>query len=169
MTKKYINRNFKTPNMKNLFYFLSILIISLCISLNGYSQELTTEQKEKITSEINTAFEKSNKAAESLDAKLLAETVDDSMKAGFIMNKKFFKSFDEVMADFEKNAKGCISQKLNITNKKITVLAENAALLTASGDYSLYLEDGRTLTGKFAYTLVYSKVNGNWKIIHSQM
>ena len=58
---------------------------------------------------------------------------------------------------------------MDIINKKITVLGENAALLAASGNYSLYLEDGRTLTGKFAWTIVYSKVEGEWKIIHSHM
>lgn len=73
------------------------------------------------------------------------------------------------MADFDKKAVGCMSQKMDIINKKITVLGEKTALLTASGNYSLYLEDGRTLTGKFAYSLVYSKLSGNWKIIHSYM
>ena len=155
--------------MKNLFYLFPVLIASFCISLNGYSQEPTTGQKEKIASEIATAFEKSITAAESLDAKLLADCVDDSLKAGFIVGGNYFRTFAEVMADFEKKAIGCKSQKMNVANKKITVLGESTALLTASGDYALYLDDGRTLTGKFAYTIVYSKVNGNWKIIHSHM
>jgi len=155
--------------MKTLFYLFSFMITSLCFSSNAYSQELTAKQKEKITSEISTAFEKSVKAAENLDGKLLADCVDDSFQAGFIVNGHYFQSFNQVMEDFEKNAKGCISQKLNVINKKITVLGENTALLTASGDYSLYLEDGRTLTGKFAWSIAYSKVKGEWKIIHSHM
>lgn len=155
--------------MKTLSYLFFILSASFYISLNAYSQELTTEQKEKITSEITTVFEKSITAAESLDGKLLADCVDDSLKTGFIVNGNYFRSFSQVMADFEKNAIGCKAQKMNVSNKKITVLGETSALLTASGDYSLDLEDGRTLTGKFAYTIVYSKVNGNWKIIHSHM
>ncbi|MDR2145046.1 MAG: nuclear transport factor 2 family protein [Tannerella sp.] len=43
------------------------------------------------------------------------------------------------------------------------------ALLTTYGNYSVSLEDGRTLTGRFAWTFVYSKFNGNWKVIHSHM
>lgn len=155
--------------MKTLSIFLFSMISFLCTGLNGYSQELTSVQKEKISSEISTVFEKSVKAAERLDAKILSDCVDDSLQAGFIVNGRFFRSFNEVMADFREKAKGCESQKMNIVNKKITVLGENAALVTASGDYSLSLEDGRTLTGKFAWTLVYSKINGNWKIIHSNM
>jgi len=54
-------------------------------------------------------------------------------------------------------------------NKKITVLSDNSALVTANGNYSLALEDGRTLTGGFAWTLVYSKLNDDWKIIHTHM
>ncbi len=146
-----------------------MMITALWICLNGYSQGLTTEQKEKITSEITTLFEKSVRAAESFDTKMLADNVDDSLQAGFIINGHFFRSFDQVMVDFKEKIKGCKSQKMNVSNKKITVLGDNAALLTASGGYSIALEDGRTLTGSFAWTLVYSKVNGNWKIIHSHM
>lgn len=153
--------------MKILSYLLLILIASFCISLNGYSQELTIEQKEKITSEVTTLFEKTLNAAERLDGESLADCMDDSFRAGFIMNGRFLHSFDDVMADFKENVKGCKSQKLNVTNQKITVLADNAALLTGSGDYLLDLDDGRTLTGRFAWSFVYSKVNGSWKIIHA--
>lgn len=155
--------------MKTLSCLLTILIASFCISTNAYSQELTAQQKDKITSEITTAFEKSVKAAEGLDAKALADCVDDSLKAGFIVDGIFFGSFDEVMADFKKKAVGCKSQEMNVINRKITVLGEDTALLVASGNYSLDLEDGRTLAGKFSYTIVYSKVNRSWKIIHANM
>jgi len=156
-------------NMKSLSYFLLILITSFCVSLNGYSQELTTEQKEKITFEIATLFDKSIRAAETFDGKMLNDNVDDSLRAGFIVGRQYFSYFDQVMDDFNEKIKGCKSQKQNVRNKKITVLADNAALVVASGDYSMALEDGRTLTGWFAWTLVYSKVNGNWKIVHSNM
>jgi len=155
--------------MKTLSNLLSLLIITFCISLNAYSQELTTEQKGKIISEISTAFDKSVEAAENLDAKLLADCVDDSLEAGFIINGHYFRIFNKVMEDFKEKAIGCKSQKMDVVNKKITVLAENVALLTTSGNYSLYLEDGRTLTGKFAWTIVYSKMKDEWKIIHTTM
>jgi hypothetical protein len=145
------------------------MIASFCICLNGYSQKLTSEQKEKIASEVTILFEKAVKASETFDAKMLADNVDDNLQAGFIINGRFFRSFDQVMEDFKEKTKGAKSQKMNTINKKITVLADNAALLTASGNYSMELEDGRTLTGSFAWTLVYSKVNGNWKIIHTHM
>ena len=146
-----------------------MIIASLGICSSVYSQKLTQNQKEKIASDITMLFEKSIKAAENIDSKRIADNVDDTLKAGFIDNGIFFNFFDEVMKGFNEGIKGIKSQKFNISNKTITVLADNAALLTASGNYSVALEDGRTLTGGFAWTFVYAKINGNWKIIHSHM
>lgn len=154
--------------MKNLIY-LSFLVTSLWISSNGYSQGLTNKQKEKISSEITTLFEKSVKAGERFDIKEMTSNVDDSLRAGFIDNGYFFNSFEEVMKGFKERIKGCKSQKTNISNKKITVLSDNVVLLTTSGDYLVALEDGRTLTDRFAWTFVYSKINDTWKVVHSHM
>jgi len=155
--------------MKRVVLMIIAIIAFWGISSSLYSQGLTKNQKEKIASEITTDFEKNIKAAESLDAKGLTDCVNDSLKAGFIDNGIFLNSFDEVMKMFKENIKGVKSLKYNISNKKITVLANNAALLTASGNASLALEDGRTITSGFAWTFVYSKVNDNWKIIHTHM
>jgi len=114
-------------------------------------------------------FDKNVKFAENLDVNGLNSVVNDTLKAGFIDNGNFINSFDEVMKGFRESIRGCKSQKFDISNKKITVLSDNSALVTANGNFSLALEDGRTLTGGFAWTLVYSKVNDDWKIIHTHM
>jgi len=146
-----------------------MILTYLVICSSVYSQGLTENQKEKIASEIAADFEKSTKAAENIDSNGIADFVDDTFKAGFIDNGIFMNSFDEVMRRYRGNIIGIKSQKISISNKKITVLADNAALLTVSGNASAALEDGRTFTGGFAWTFVYSKVNDNWKIIHSHM
>lgn len=155
--------------MKTLSYILSTLIISFCITLNGYSQELTAAQQSAIATEVDALFDKTIEAAETLDSSILAGSVDDSLKAGFIVTGRYFRDFAPVIAEFDVNKVGCKYQKMDVVNKKITVLSDNAALITASGNYTLALEDGRNLTGTFAYTLVYSRVNGEWKIIHTHM
>ena len=133
------------------------------------SQDLTSSQKAQITSEIDLLFEKNAKVGENVDVKGLTEFVNDTLKAGFIENGIFINSFDEVMKGQMEAFNGIKSLKYNISNKRITVLSNNAALLTASGNASLTLEDGRIITAGFAWTFVYSKVNGNWKIIHTHM
>jgi hypothetical protein len=146
-----------------------MMITSLWICSSVYSQGLTQNQKEKIAAEIALDFEKNIKASESFDAKGLTDCVNDTLKAGFINNGIFMNSFDEVMKGYQEGIKGVKSLKYSISNKKITVLADNAALLTVSGNVSLALEDGRTIKGDFAWTFVYSKVNNIWKIIHTHM
>lgn len=147
-----------------------ILIIAfalLAISTNVNSQELTNSQKDKITSEINTAFEKSINAYENLSIPELAECVSDSLSAGFIGNGFFYQSFEKLKEDSENSMTGLKSQKINVVNKKITVLSDKVALLTASGNFSVNIEDGRVINGKFAWTFVYTKINDSWKIIHT--
>lgn len=58
---------------------------------------------------------------------------------------------------------------METVNKKLTILSDKNVLLTASGNYSTTLDDGRILNGKFAWTIVYSKINDTWKVIHSHM
>jgi len=155
-------------NRPDLAIFVLMFIASLVCS-NVYSQELTINQKEKIASEIAADFDKNIKAAESFDAKGLADYVNDTLKAGFMNNGIFLNSFDEVMKGYQEEIRGIRSLKYSISNKRITVLADNAALLTVSGKASIALDDGRSFTGGFAWTFVYSKINGNWKIIHTHM
>ena len=152
-----------------LFNRLLIVVTYLWICSNVYAEGLTSSQKEKISSEISMLFEKSIKAGESFDIDGITGNVNDTLKAGFIDNGLFFNAFDELMTGFKEGIKGFRSQKMNITNKRITILSDNVVLVTASGNYTVTLEDGRTLSGRFAWTFVYSKINDKWKVIHSHM
>ena len=133
------------------------------------SQELSSTTIDKIENEISKIFEKSIKAGEKLDINGISENINDSLKTGFIDNGLYFKSFEDVMVGFKKGISGLEYQKMIIDTKQITVLSENNILLTAHGDYSAKVIDGRILSGKFAWTFVYSKINGDWKVIHSHM
>ena len=135
----------------------------------SYSQDLSGTLIKKIENEITQAFDKSIKAGEKLDVTGISECINDSLKTGFIDNGFYFNSFEELMVGFKSRIKGLEYQKMNIDTKKITVLSENSVLLTTHGNYSAKVVDGRMLTGKFAWTFVYSKINGKWKVIHSHM
>lgn len=148
-----------------------ILTGLLCFVVCGfsYSQDLSGTLIKKIENEINLAFDKSIKVGEKLDVTGISECINDSLKTGFIDNGYYFNSFEELMVGFKSGIQGLESQKMNIDAKKITVLSANHALLTAHGNYSAKVADGRILTGKFAWTFVYSKIKGEWKVIHTHM
>lgn len=156
--------------MRHKFCIL-VLTGYLTFGLYGFSfyQDLSIAEIDKIKNEISLIFDKSIKAGEQLDVTGISENINDSMKTGFIDNGFYFKSFEELMTGFKSGIQGLENQKMNVDLKKITVLSENNALLTAHGNYSAKIVDGRILTGKFAWTFVYSKINGEWKVIHSHM
>lgn len=156
---------------KKISFRFLILTLTLPLFLsNTYAKEKLTEaEKSKIVAEINTLFEKSLKAGESLDINEITENVNDTLRAGFIDNGIYFNSFMERMSGFKNAIKGIDSQEMEIVNKKITILSPNAVLLAASGNYKVKVYDGRIIEGKFAWSLVYSKINNEWKIVHTHM
>jgi hypothetical protein len=156
--------------MRQIIYSLAItgfLIFGLCGF--SYSQKLSSRDIDKIKNEISLIFDKSIKAGEQLDVKGISENVNDSLQTGFIDNGFYFNSFEELMVRFKSGIRGLEYQKMNIDTKKITVLSENSVLLTAHGNFSAKVVDGRMLTGRFAWTFVYANINGKWKVIHSHM
>jgi hypothetical protein len=135
----------------------------------SFSQDLSSASISKIEKEITQIFDKSIKAGDQLDVTGIFENINDSLKTGFIDNGTYFESLQELKARFKSGIQGLEYQKMNVESKKITVLSENHVLLTAHGNYSAKVVDGRILTGKFAWTFVYSKINGKWNVIHSHM
>lgn len=156
--------------MKNRFIKFFLIGI-LTFALNGliYSQELSPTTIAKIETEVLSVFKKGIEAGENLDIKSINATTNDSLKCGFIDNGTYFKSFDELMVQFKAGVKGIEYQKMNVTNKQLTILSDTKVLLTATGNYLVKLFDGRTLKGIFAWSFVYSKVDNDWKVIHSHM
>ena len=151
--------------MRKITVFVSVLV--LCGITNVFSQNLL--EKEKIKAEIENLFEKSIKSGETLNIAEIKSNVEDKLKTGFIDNGKYFNSFDSLMIDFEQGTRNIKSQKMDIVSKKITIFSNDNALLTAAGNYLVTVKDGRTFSGKFAWTFIYAKLNNDWKIVHSHM
>lgn len=156
--------------MRQKIYILILTgILTFGVYGFSFSQDLSREMIDKIENEISQLFDKSIKAGEELDITGISESINDALKTGFIDNGYYFKTFEELMVRFKSGIRGLEYQKMTVAKKKITVLSEKNALLTAHGDYSAKVVDGRILTGRFAWTFVYSKINGKWKVIHSHM
>ena len=110
---------------------------------------------------------KSIKAAESLDVPKLINAVDDSRHAGFIANDNFYSEFEELANILKSREPGSVKQTITVQKKKITVLAENIALVTASGISQIEINGGNPFSLNFFWTFVYEKINNEWKVIQS--
>ena len=145
------------------------LICFLLLGINGQSkgQKLTKPQQSKIEKQVDSIFQTMIKAAENVDYDNISLGVDDKYNAGFIVNNSYFTKYDSLISIFKANLRNGTKQSIAIQNKKITVLSENIVLLTASGDSNIELPNGQTLNVKFLWSIVYEKINDDWKVIQS--
>jgi hypothetical protein len=150
----------------------SLLILLFCFLLIGLynvsnGQTVVFKSNPAIEKEIDAVFLKSIKAAETFDVPKLINDVDDSRHAGFIANANFYSEFDELANILKYREPGSIKQTISIQKKKITVLAENIALVTASGLTKVEINSGNPFDLNFFWTFVYMKINNEWKVIQS--
>ncbi len=145
------------------------LICFLLLGINGQSkgQKLTKPQQSKIEKQVDSIFQTMIKAAENVDYDNISLGVDDKYNAGFIVNNSYFTKYDSLISIFKANLRNGTKQSIAIQNKKITVLSENIVLLSASGDSNIELPNGQTLNVKFLWSIVYEKINDDWKVIQS--
>lgn len=97
------------------------------------------------------------KEAENLDYDKISSGVDDKYNAGFIVNNAYFAKYDDLITVLKTNLQTGTKQSITIQNKKITVLSDSIALLTASGDSKVELNREQTFNVKFLWSFVFWK------------
>lgn len=153
--------------MKQIYIFLWIIILAIIHPSISHAQILSDEVRSSIASELDQLFNESIKAAENLEPDRLSISVDDRHKAGFIVNGTFYSDFEPVIRNYRAGIQGVKSQQISVSQKKITVVSQNVGLIAAAGSNVVYLNDGRTFATYFAWTFVYEKIGGTWKVIQS--
>ena len=146
-----------------------ILVSFFLFGLHGQSkaQNLTSLQKSKIEREVDSIFYTMVKAAENLDYDKISTGVDDRYNAGFIVNGSYYSTYDSLISTLKANLRDGAKQSITIQKKKITVLSDRIALLTASGDARDEFNTGQTSNVRFLWSFVYEKMNNEWKVIQS--
>ena len=144
---------------------IGFLVLGFNLQLKG--QNLTNQQKSEIEKQVNSTFQGMVKAAENLDYDKISTGVDDKYNAGFIVNNSYFEKYDALITVLKANLQTGTKQRITIQNKKITVLSDSIALLTASGDSNVELNSGQSFNVKFLWSFVFEKSNNDWKVIQS--
>ncbi len=146
----------------SIFFLLSFGFIS-----QSKGQTLSERQTELIKNQVDSIFKKMVVFAEKLDFDKLSSGVDDTHRAGFISNNKYYSDYLTLINDVKLNAQGINNQDISIQEKKITVLSDKIVLLTASGVSKAYINDGREVAVNFHWSFIYERINNNWKVIYS--
>jgi hypothetical protein len=141
--------------------------VFLAAALSVHAQRISEKKKARILSELEAVFLDNLKTGENLDADRLSESVDDRPGAGHILNGVFFASFDPILQQTRSNMRGLKSLQYEIQNKRVTVIANDAAIVAVSGKATAESTSGQRFKNSFAWTFVYRKKAGQWKVIHS--
>lgn len=152
--------------MKRLIIVLISFLLSYGLTFHIAAQSLTEQQAGLIKNEVDAIFDEMLISAEKLDYDELSSGVDDTYRAGFIINGKYYSQYSLLIDDLKLSAQGVGQQDISIKEKKITVLSDKIVLITVSGVSKATLPDSREITANFNWSFVFEK-NNRWKVIHS--
>lgn len=153
--------------MRKLIIFSISFFLSFGFITKSKSQNLSKTQTELIQLEVDTIFQKMVVLAEKLNFDKLSSGVNDSHKAGFISNGKYYTNYSSLIDNVKTTAQGISYQDISVKNKKITVLSDKIVILTASGVSKARIDDGREIAADFHWSFVYEKFDNNWKVVYS--
>lgn len=144
------------------------LLAGLALILNGSAQLFaeTSSASDKIVQAVLATNARMNDAASRLDTEAFFAFIVDSDESRIIDDGKLFKTRAEAMAAVRQGSQGIAKLERRFDQPHVTVLAPDAALLTADGTNSVTLQDGRTFQGRFAVSLVFVLRDGEWKLLH---
>jgi len=105
-------------------------------------------------------------AADSLNAEAFFDFIVDTDKGLIVQNGTIFRTRQEALAAVKRGFQGLVQIDRKFENPQVTVVAPDAALLVADGSVAATFADGRTMTSRFAVSLVFVLRDGRWKVLH---
>ena len=106
-------------------------------------------------------------AAQALDPDKVFSFVLENDSGALAQNGTLLLTRKEALAATRQGFHGLQKVSYRFDEQHVTLLAPTVALATGQGASSATLEDGRTLTTRFAQSVVLVLTNGEWKVFHS--
>lgn len=105
-------------------------------------------------------------AADALDAQGFFAFILDAATGPVIQDGRLFPTRAEALAVVERSFEGVATVERVYESEDVTVISEEAALLTGRGTSTVTLEDGRSFESPFAVSLVFVLKGDEWKVLH---
>lgn len=105
-------------------------------------------------------------AANRLDADAFFDFILETEKGGIIQNGTIFKNRREALEAVKRGFEGLAKIDRRLENPQVTVLSADLALLVADGTTTATFTSGRTVTSRFAVSLLFMRKDGQWKLLH---
>jgi ketosteroid isomerase-like protein len=106
-------------------------------------------------------------AAQALDSDRVFSFVLENDAGALAQNGELFLTRREALESTKQGFQGLERLSYRFDEQHVTLLSPTVALATGEGLSSAALDDGRTLSTRFAQSVVLVLTNGEWKVFHS--
>lgn len=163
----FIHLNIKESPMRTLSISMVLIALSIFIvSCQHGRPNLTESDKSKIEKEILSVNAEMIRSAEQADLDKMFDYLIDHDGGVVIRNGQLILSRAEAYEQYQRDFQGIERLTYQLEHQYVTVLSEDAALLTMNGISNFTTTDGRTFSAPFAQTNVLVKQDGEWKVLH---
>lgn len=153
--------------MKSIYRLLFVFFFVMLFSCQQQHHALTEVEKEAVTKEVKNQFNNLVSACDELNAAAWSEFYSQTDFISAIGGANYFATrsawVDSITLYFSMRA----SQKLDLLDVQVTVLAPNLALLTSEENIEMVSKGGKEIKWKHAFSMIWKKEQSGWKIIHS--
>ncbi|OGU62851.1 MAG: hypothetical protein A2V66_07370 [Ignavibacteria bacterium RBG_13_36_8] len=147
-----------------------LILLTIIISFTACkspTHEMTEEEKDTVKEAVLTIHNNTVEMAKQADLEKTFEAACNEYGAGYINNGVMYNDIESMKAFIKPSFDKIEKQEISFDDVRVSVVAQNAALLTAHGNFIATLKDGSQFGFPFAWTFVYVKLNDQWRVIHT--
>ncbi len=153
------------PSKKMTVAITSSLVIVAAAVSPGQSSKSPAPQD--VSKAVLARLAEIQDAAQALDPDKVFSFVLENDLGALAQNGKLFLTRKEALESTKQGFQGLKNVSYQFDEQHVSLLAPAVALATGEGSSSATLDDGRTLTTRFAQSVVFIFTNGEWKVFHS--
>jgi ketosteroid isomerase-like protein len=106
-------------------------------------------------------------AAQALDPDKVFSFVLENNKGALVQNGKLLLTRGEALESTRQGFQRLQKVVYHMDQQHVTVIDPTVALVTGEGSSSATTDDGKTISGRFAQSVVFVLTNGEWKVLHA--
>ena len=153
--------------MKTILATTALIILTVCYAHAVLPQaKPATESDNAAVQAVLAANARLTECDNRLETDAFFAGIVASDETRIIQDGRLFKTRAEAVATVRQGAQGIAKVERRFDEPHVTLLAPDAALLTADGTTTATLADGRIITSPFAASLVFVLRDGQWLLFH---
>jgi hypothetical protein len=146
---------------------LSLLLTGAIASLSGQPSPSQNAEPSAIQKAVLSRLTEIQKAAEALNPDKVFSFVLENDAGALAQNGKLFLSRGEALESTKRGFQRLQKVEYHFDQQHVSVLCPTVAVAAGEGLSTISTDDGRTISTRFAQTVVLVLTNGEWKVFHA--